>query len=152
MAKTAKTLRPAERSEISEAQIAVHWREEDYYHPSAAFKAQANMKDPRILQKFALKNSPECFRVYADMLTWFAPYRSVLDTSRAPFWKWFVGGKINASYNCVDRHLAVHRNKAALIFVPEPEGEPDVALTYQELYNRVNEVASLLRGLGLKGR
>jgi len=57
------------------------------------------------------------------MLTWFEPYRTVLDTSDAPFWKWFVGGKINASYNCVDRHLAKYGDKAAFIFVPEPEGE-----------------------------
>jgi acetyl-CoA synthetase len=85
------------------------------------------------------------------MLTWFEPYRTVLDTSKPPFWKWFVGGKINASYNCVDRHLAQYRNKAALIFVPEPEDEPTIALTYQELYVRVNEMAALLRDFcGLK--
>ena len=48
------------------------------------------------------------------------------DTSDPPFWKWFVGGKINASYNCVDRHLAKYKNKAALIFVPEPEDEDPI--------------------------
>jgi acetyl-CoA synthetase len=84
------------------------------------------------------------------MLTWFEPYHTVLDTSDAPFWKWFVGGKINASYNCVDRHLAKYGSKAAFIFVPEPEAEPDVTIKYQELSDRVNEVAALLRGLGLK--
>jgi acetyl-CoA synthetase len=85
------------------------------------------------------------------MLTWYEPYRKVLDTSNPPFWKWFVGGKINASYNCVDRHLAQYRNKAALVFVPEPEDEPMIAVTYQELYVRVNEMAALLRDFcGLK--
>ena len=85
------------------------------------------------------------------MLTWFEPYHTVLDTSNPPFWKWFVGGKINASYNCVDRHLAQYRNKAALLFVGEPEDEPPVALTYQELYVQVNEMAALLRDFcGLK--
>src|SRR5947208_5945784 len=84
------------------------------------------------------------------MLTWFEPYHTVLDTSDAPFWKWFAGGKINASYNCVDRHLAKHGNKAAFIFVPEPEAERDVVIKYQELSDRVNEVAAMLRGLGLK--
>jgi len=147
MANTKKT---PELTEISEAQIAVHWREEKYYHPSAKFKAQANMRDPRILKKFGLDKFPDCFTEYAGMLTWFKPYRKVLDTSNAPFWKWFAGGKINASYNCVDRHLEKYRNKAAFIFVPEPEDEPDVAVTYQDLYNRVNEVAALLRDLGLK--
>jgi acetyl-CoA synthetase len=56
-----------------------------------------------------------------------------------------VGGRLNASYNCVDRHLARDRNKAALIWVPEPETEATQAITYQELYNRVNEFAALLR-------
>ena len=62
-----------------------------------------------------------------------------------------MGGKINASYNCVDRHLAKYKNKAALIFVPEPESEAPVSVTYRELYVRVNEFAALLRDFcGLK--
>ena len=68
-----------------------------------------------------------------------------MDTSNPPFWKWFVGGRLNASYNCVDRHLATDRNKAALIWVPEPEADETVGVTYQELYRRVNEFAALLR-------
>src|SRR5262249_41404942 len=94
---------------------------------------------------------PECFREYADLLTWDQYWQTTLDTSNPPFWKWFVGGKLNACYNCVDRHLAKHKNKAALIFVPEPEDEPVYAVTYQELYTRVNEVAAVLRDFcGLK--
>src|SRR3989449_467665 len=146
----ADTSKPKELTEVSEAQIAVHWKEEEYRQPSETFKAQATMRDPHILEKFGLDNFPDCFRAYADMLTWFEPYHTVLDTGDAPFWKWFVGGKINASYNCVDRHLAEYGNKAAFIFVPEPEAEPDMAIKYQELYTRVNELAALLRGLGLK--
>ena len=53
--------------------------------------------------------------------------------------------ELNASYNCVDRHLEKHKNKAALIWVPEPEDVPHVVITYQELYRRVNEFAALLR-------
>jgi acetyl-CoA synthetase len=56
-----------------------------------------------------------------------------------------VGGRLNASYNCVDRHLATSRNKAALIWVPEPEAEETKVITYQELYARVNEFAAVLR-------
>jgi acetyl-CoA synthetase len=82
---------------------------------------------------------------YADLLTWYQYWHTTLDTSDAPCWKWFVGGKINASYNCVDRHLAQHQNKAAFIFVPEPEDQPHIVLTYRELWVRVNEVAALLR-------
>src|SRR6202008_2511836 len=68
----------------------------------------------------------------------------------APFWKWFVGGELNASYNCVDRHLETHPNKAALIWVGEPEDEAHQAITYRELYVRVTEFAAVLKALGLK--
>src|SRR5581483_3257103 len=137
-------------TEVSEAQIAVHWKDEEYYYPSEKFVAQANLKDPSVLERFAPDKFPDCFREYADMLEWFEPYHTVLDTSNAPFWKWFVGGKLNASYNCVDRHLDNYADKAAYIFVPEPENEEIIHLTYEQLYARVNEVAALLRGLGLK--
>jgi acetyl-CoA synthetase len=137
--------------ESSEATIAVHWREEGYYPPPAKFIGQANASDPAIVQQFSAENYPECFRAYADLLTWDKYWHTTLDTSNAPFWKWFVGGELNACYNCVDRHLADKGNKAALIFVPEPEDEPHAAITYQELYRRVNEFAALLRDFaGLK--
>ena len=137
--------------ETSEAQIAVHWREEEYYYPSAKFIGQANLTDPNVIERFSEKNYPECFREYADLLNWDQYWHTTLDTSDPPFWKWFVGGKINASYNCVDRHLAKYKNKAALIFVPEPESEAPVSVTYRELYVRVNEFAALLRDFcGLK--
>src|SRR5256886_9515150 len=146
----AKAMKPTEQTEVSEAQIAVHWKEEAYYQPSEKFKAQATLRARHVLDGFGLDSSPDCFREYADRLPWFEPYHTVLDTSDAPFWKWFAGGKINASYNCVDRHLAKHGNKAAFIFVPEPEAERDVVIKYQELSDRVNEGAAMLRGLGLK--
>src|SRR5260370_7622495 len=79
------------------------------------------------------------------MLTWYKRWKTVLDTNDRPFWKWFVGGKLNVCYNCVDRHLAKYKNKAALICVPEPEDEAPVAITYQELYSRENELTALLR-------
>jgi acetyl-CoA synthetase len=131
--------------ESSEALIAVHWREEGYYPPPASFIAQANAADPAILDAFTEDKYPECFNAYADLLTWYKPWHTTLDTSNAPFWKWFAGGELNASYNCVDRHLADKANKAALIWIPEPESEAHAAITYRELYNRVNEVAALLR-------
>jgi acetyl-CoA synthetase len=137
--------------ETTEAQIAVHWREEEYYYPSAKFVGQANLSDPGVLDRFGEEKFPECFREYADMLHWDQYWRTTLDTSDPPFWKWFVGGKLNASYNCVDRHLEQHKNKAALIFVPEPEGDQVISVTYRELYVRVNEMAALLRDFcGLK--
>lgn len=138
-------------AETSEAQIAVHWKEEEYFQPSKAFIEQANVRDSGIRERFAEENFPDCFREYADLLDWATPYKTVLDTNNPPFWKWFVGGRLNACYNCVDRHLAQYRNKAALIFVSEVEADPPVVLTYQELYVRVNEMAALLRDYcGLK--
>ena len=144
-------MKTAEEIEVSEAQIAVHWREEEYFHPPAKFIGQANASDPAIFERFKEENFPECFREYADLLTWDKYWHTTLDTSNAPFWKWFVGGRLNASYNCVDRHLAKYRNKAAFIWVPEPEDQVTQAITYQELYERINEFAALLRDFcGLK--
>jgi len=140
-----------ESNESSEAHIAVHWREESYYQPPAKFVEQANASDPAIIEQFSEDKFPECFRAYADLLTWYKPWHTTLDTSAAPFWKWFVGGELNACYNCVDRHLETQPNKAALIWVPEPENEEHHAITYRELYVRVNEFAALLRDFaGLK--
>jgi len=139
------------QAKTDEAQIAVHWKEEEYFQPPAGFVAQANLTDPAILESFREQNFPECFRQYADLLTWDRYWHTTLDTSKPPFWKWFVGGKLNVSYNCVDRHLAQHKNKAAFIFVPEPENEAAQVLTYRELYVRVNETAAMLRDFaGLK--
>jgi acetyl-CoA synthetase len=140
---------PAKR--VNEAQIAVHWKEEEYYYPSAKFIAQANLSDPTVVEKFSEEHFPECFHEYAQLLDWDHYWHTTLDTSHPPFWKWFVGGKLNACYNCVDRHLENHKNKAAIIFVPEPEHESPIVLTYRELYCRVNEVAAMLRDFaGLK--
>ena len=131
---------------LSEAQIAVHWREEEYLQPRTSFIGQANASDPAIYDRFSEERFPECFREYADLLHWDRYWHTTLDTSNPPFWKWFVGGRLNASYNCIDRHLATKANKAAFIWVPEPEADETKALTYQELYGQVNEFAALLRG------
>jgi acetyl-CoA synthetase len=140
-----------EVTETSEAQIAVHWQEEGYYYPSTEFIAQANMTDAGIYDRFSLDNFPNCFKEYADLLDWDEYWHTTLDTSDAPCWKWFVGGKINASYNCIDRHLAKNKNKTAIHFVSELEEEGYQHVTYQELYVRVNEMAALLRDFcGLK--
>ncbi|HEY2041132.1 MAG TPA: acetate--CoA ligase [Jatrophihabitans sp.] len=135
-----------QETQVSEAQIAVHWREEELFYPPAKFIGQANAADPAIFDRFSEEHFPECFTEYADLLSWDGYWHTTLDTSNPPFWKWFVGGRLNACYNCVDRHLATSRNKAALIWVPEAESEATQAITYQELYCRVNEFAALLQG------
>jgi acetyl-CoA synthetase len=138
-------------SDLSEAQIAVHWKEEGYYYPNPGFIGQANLVDPDIDKRFTLDKFPECFREYADLLHWDKYWTTTLDTSHAPFYLWFVGGRLNVAYNCIDRHLPKYKNKAAIIFVPEPEEDVPQSITYQELYVRVNEFAALLRDFaGLK--
>jgi len=138
-------VKDAKKAQVDDAHIAVHWKEEGYYQPPARFIGQANAADPDILERFSEEHFPDCFKEYADLLTWDTYWQTTLDTSNPPFWKWFVGGRLNVSYNCVDRHLATSRNKAAIIWVPEPEEERTEAVTYQDLYGRVNEFAALLR-------
>jgi len=138
-------------ADVSEAQIAVHWPEEDYFSPSTTFIAQANLTDTSVFERFSLDRFPDCFREFADLLDWYQRWEKTLDASNPPFWRWFVGGELNACYNCVDRHLARHKNKTAIHFVPEPEHETVQHITYQDLFVRVNEFAALLRDFcGLK--
>jgi acetyl-CoA synthetase len=140
-----------ETQEVSESQIAVHWREEEYFPPPASFAQQANANDPAIFARFTEDKFPDCFIEYADMLSWDKRWDTVLDTSNAPFWKWFVGGKLNACYNCVDRHAAADPDKTAVIWVPELEGDETLYMSYGELLRQVNEFAALLRDFaGLK--
>jgi acetyl-CoA synthetase len=131
--------------EVSESQIAVHWREEEYYDPPKSLRAHANANDPAIRERFSEERFPACFEEYADLLTWDARWNTTLDTSDPPFWKWFVGGKLNASVNCVDRHLETSADKAAIVWVPELEEHETETISYQQLHSRVNEFAALLR-------
>jgi acetyl-CoA synthetase len=134
--------------ELSESQIAVHWREEEYVKPPESFVKQANANDPAILDRFSEEHFPECFEEYAELLTWDKKWDQILDSSNPPFWKWWVGGKLNACVNCVDRHLETSADKPAFIWVPEPEDVEPVEVTYQQLYDRVNEFAALLKDFG----
>ncbi len=141
----------ADKETSGSTHYAVHWQEEEYYYPPPDFVGQANGTDPEVYERMSLDNFPECFKEFADLLDWDKYWHTTLDTSDAPCWKWFVGGRINASYNCVDRHLDKYKNKTAIHFVPELEEERIEHITYQELYNRVNETAALLRDFaGLK--
>jgi acetyl-CoA synthetase len=113
--------------------------------------AQANANDPAIFGRFSQDNFPDCFTEYADLLDWDRRWDTVLDSSNPPFWRWFTGGRLNASYNCVDRHAAASPEKTALIFVPELESDEHVHVSYAALLGQVNEFAALLRDFaGLK--
>ena len=135
----------AEEVEYSENQIAVHWREEKYVQPPEEFKAQANANDESILERFSPENFPDCFVEYAEMLTWEKKWDQLVDTSNPPFFKWFLGGRLNAAVNCVDRHLESRGDKNAIVWVPELEEDETQEITYKELHRRVNEFAALLK-------
>ncbi|HAP31575.1 MAG TPA: acetate--CoA ligase [Firmicutes bacterium] len=96
--------------------------------------------------------SQDPLKFWAEMsrdIEWSKNWEKVFDGSNTPFYRWFLGGQLNASYNCIDRHLAGwRRNKAAIIFEDE-RGETRV-LTYQDLYREVNRLASGLKKLGVK--
>ena len=85
----------------------------------------------------------------ADRLSWETPFTEVLDWSQAPFAKWFVGGKLNVAYNCVDRHVeAGNGDRVAIHWEGEPVGESR-SLTYSELLTEVSRAANALTDLGV---
>jgi len=135
----------------NESEIASHWREEELIYPSNEFANQANINDKNIKQNFTLDKFPDCFKQYSDLITWDKDWDEIMDSSNPPFYNWFVGGKLNASYNCVDRHLSEYADKPALIWVSEQESEADRVITYADLFVKVNEFATLLKEFcGLK--
>ena len=117
------------------------------FPPPPEFAANANVRDASIYQR--AHDDPEGFWAEAaHRLNWFKPWDRVLEWD-APWAKWYVGGQINASYNCVDRHNATwRRNKAAIIWEGEP-GDTRV-LTYHDLYREVNRFAAVLLDLGVR--
>jgi acetyl-CoA synthetase len=129
------------------AEIADLLQEDRSFPPPPEFRAKANINDPGVYER--AEEDPERFWAsFASELEWFTPWTKVLEW-KPPHAKWFVGGKINASVNCVDRHVrGPRRNKAALIW----EGEPGDrrTLTYFDLYRQVGQFANVLKSLGVK--
>jgi len=125
--------------------IAVHWREEESIQPPESFVRQANMADRDIYKRMAEENFPACFDEYAKLLHWSRQWDRTLDDEHPPFYRWFVGGELNACENCLDRHLPEAAERTAFHFVPEDEQEEAVSITYGELHRRVNEFAAVLR-------
>ncbi len=84
-----------------------------------------------------------------ELLTWHKPFTQVLDESDKPFYKWFQDGELNASYNCLDRHMGTPReNKTAIIF--EADGGEVTKVTYKELLAKVSQFANVLKAKGVK--
>ncbi|WP_206916439.1 acetate--CoA ligase [Alicyclobacillus suci] len=117
------------------------------FPPSDEFRAQANFNDARIYEQAA--QDPEAYwSEQALHLSWFKPFETVLKWT-PPHAEWFLGGKLNAAYNCVDRHaFGPRKNKAALIWEGEP-GDTRV-LTYDMLRREVDKAAHALKRLGVQ--
>ena len=122
------------------------------FPPPAAFTAQANVK-PADFEAMKAKAERDHAGFWADLarenLIWSKPFTKSLDDSNAPFFKWFSDGELNASYNCLDRHLNTSvADKTAIIF--EADGGDVTKVTYRDLYKRVCRFANGLKSLGYK--
>ena len=120
--------------------------EQRRYPPSRQFSREAHLNNQEIYSQ-ALEDPEAFWADKAKQIDWFKSWDKVLDW-QLPSAKWFVGGRLNVSYNCLDRHLKTWRkNRAALIWEGEP-GDQRV-LTYQDLYREVNRCAAALLNLGV---
>jgi acetyl-CoA synthetase len=125
-------------------------KEERVFHPPEAFQKAARihrLEDYEALYRESLEQPEHFWSRVASELHWFKPWDKVLEWN-PPHAKWFIGGKLNLSYNCLDRHLATRGNKAAII----SEGEPGDSriFTYQQLHREVCKFANVLKRLGVK--
>ncbi|MFI5207211.1 MAG: acetate--CoA ligase [Gemmatimonadales bacterium] len=117
------------------------------FPPGEAFRKAAHAGSEAIYEE-AARDAQAFWARWAGELTWYRKWNKVLEW-KPPHAKWFIGGELNVSVNCLDRHVATsRRNKAALIW----EGEPGDrrTITYHELHREVNQFANVLRKLGVK--
>src|SRR5712675_1945381 len=134
-------------SDVKHAEFDDLLREDRSFAPSSEFTAGAVVSDERIYADAA--KDPEAFwaRLAAE-LEWMKPWTTVLDW-QPPHAKWFVGGQLNISANCIDRHVrGGRRNKAAIIWEGEPGDKR--TLTYFDLQREVSKFANVLKSLGTK--
>jgi acetyl-CoA synthetase len=119
------------------------------YYPSKKITSKANVKDYDALYKRSIEDREGYWNEQAKKLSWYKTYSKVMDDSKKPFYKWFVGGKINIVQNAIDRHVkSWRRNKQAIIW----EGEPgDVrTMSYHALDREVCKFGSVLKSMGVR--
>ena len=120
---------------------------QDKYYPNRELFRDArikNMCEYNELMEWAKEDYEGYWDHFAkEKIDWIEPYEKVLDESNAPFYKWFVGGKLNVTHQCIDRHIDCRKNKAAIIFEGD-RGDKQI-ITYLELYRNVNRFANLLK-------
>ena len=122
------------------------------FPPPEAFVRQANVSGMAAYQALCdeAESDYEGFwaRLAREHLIWHKPFKSVLDETDPPFFKWFQDGQLNVSYNCLDRHLSTQPGKVAIIF--EADDGAITKITYKQLYHRVCQFANGLKSLGIK--
>lgn len=124
-----------------------HTEVPSYYPPAAEFSADANATAD--LYDEAEADRLAFWAKQANRLSWETPFTEVLDWSNPPFAKWFVGGKLNVAYNCVDRHVeAGNGDRVAIHWEGEPVGDART-ITYAQLKDEVSKAANTLTELGL---
>ncbi|HJQ04098.1 MAG TPA: acetate--CoA ligase [Nocardioides sp.] len=122
-------------------------KEDRRFEPPAELAANANVKASAYDEAAADREG--YWAAAADRLTWAQRWDRVLDDDNPPFYKWFTGGKLNAAYNCVDRHVEAGRgDKVAIHWVGEPEDDTR-DLTYADLQREVSKAANALTALGV---
>ena len=123
-------------------------KEDRRFEPPAELAADANVTAEAYEQ--AAADAPAFWAEQAERLTWAERWDTVLDDSNPPFFKWFTGGKINAAYNCVDRHVEAGRgDKVAIHWVGEPVDDTR-DITYAQLKDEVSQAANALTDLGVR--
>ncbi len=122
--------------------------EQETFPPPDAFRERADLSDPSIYDE--AEADPEAFwEQRASDLHWFEPWQQVLDWSDPPFAKWFVGGKLNVSYNCLDRHVEDGRGDRVAFHWRGEEGE-ERDVTYADLLADVQRFANALKSRGVE--
>ncbi|MEY3954270.1 MAG: Acetyl-coenzyme synthetase [Pseudomonadota bacterium] len=123
------------------------------FEPSAAFKSAARISGMDAYNALC-KEAEQDYQGFwgkraREVLTWHKPFTQVLDESNKPFYKWFADGELNASFNCLDRHMGTPvENKTAIIF--EADGGEVTKVTYKELLAKVSQFANVLKSKGVK--
>jgi acetyl-CoA synthetase len=136
-------------SEQTDPSIESRIADADEFEPPESFVEQANVTDEGVYDEFE-ETWPACWENAAALLDWDTEYDQVLDDSNPPFYEWFTGGELNASYNALDRHLAERGDETAIEWIGEPTDEANRSYTYAELHREVNEFAAGLRDLGVE--
>ncbi len=123
---------------------------EDVFWPSEEMKRRAWVSDPKIYEEAARDPIGFWEERAREGIRWYKPWDKPYEWT-PPYVKWFIGGKLNACYNALDRHVEAGKGeKVALIWVPEPPDEPVRKFTYRELYELTNKFANVLKSLGVK--